>query len=176
MGSHVLCWESLLNSENDTVRNNLSIPELSNSDIERFWSKVARGQPLACWYWHGWVDSNGYARFDIGRVSYKASRIAYFLLTGCDLGHQLACHTCDDTECVNPHHIWPGDDAANAHDMALKGRATRGEKNPRYKLTELEVREIRASCDCGRDLATQYNVSEATISMIRNIRTWKHVS
>ncbi len=136
---------------------------------------MARTAPSACWYWHGWIDSNGYARFDVQGLSYKASRIAYFLLTGNDLEGNLACHSCDDPECVNPHHIWRGDDAANAHDMALKGRATRGERNPRHKLTEGEVREIRASSDSGRDLAAQYDVSEATISMVRNNKVWKHV-
>lgn len=158
------------------MRKNRPISNLSKVDIERFWSKVSRDTPSKCWFWHGWVDSNGYARFDIAGYSYKASRIAYFLLTGIDLKDNLACHSCDESECVNPHHIWPGNDGANARDMALKGRATRGERNPCCKLTENKVREIRASVDSGRDLAIKYAVSDATISMIRNNRIWQYVT
>lgn len=151
------------------------IPELSKADIQRFWGKVAIDEPTLCWYWHGWVDSSGYANFDVTGKKYKASRLAYFLLRGLDLGDLHACHTCDDPECVNPFHIWPGDDAANARDMALKGRATRGERNPRCKLTEGQVRAIRQSSAKGCDLAHQYNVSVALVSLIRSRKIWRHL-
>lgn len=45
----------------------------------------------------------------------------------------------------------------------------------RVHLTPESVRAIRSSDLTGRQLAVQYNVSEGTVSMIRNGRTWKHV-
>lgn len=108
-------------------------------------------------------------------VSYKASRIAYFLYTGIDLGDKHACHSCDQPECVNPSHIWAGTNADNCRDMALKGRATRGERNPQRKLTDTQVIEICNSPLRGIELTRLYGVSAATISMIRNNKTWKHV-
>lgn len=154
------------------MKHNL-IPNLSSSDVIRFWSKVARGLPTECWWWHGWVDSNGYARFDVAGKSYKASRIAHFLLNGVDLGGRLACHECDEPECVNPFHVWAGTNADNCRDMALKGRATRGERNPQAKLTQEKANTIRSSTKSGRELAAEHGVSEATISMIRNGKIWR---
>lgn len=33
-----------------------------------------------------------------------------------------ACHTCDNSICVNPQHIWPGTQSDNMQDCAAKGR------------------------------------------------------
>jgi hypothetical protein len=43
------------------------------------------------------------------------------------------------------------------------------------KLTEQDVRQIRASPDAGKELAARYGVSPQTICGIRKLRTWKHV-
>lgn len=51
-----------------------------------------------------------------------------------------------------------------------------GEQNPMAKLTEDAVREIRNSDLTNGRLAGLYNVSEASISMIRRRLSWKHVT
>lgn len=45
----------------------------------------------------------------------------------------------------------------------------------RSKLTEQDIRAIRASRDLAKQLAWQYSVSQNTIHRIRARRTWKHV-
>lgn len=39
---------------------------------ERFWSKVAKGQPDECWLWHGSKDHKGYGHL---RVSSSPARM-----------------------------------------------------------------------------------------------------
>lgn len=54
----------------------------------------------------------------------------------------------------------------------------KGSENPHAKLTEADVIDIRrASADgqSGASLAKKYNLNKATISVIVNRKTWKHV-
>ncbi len=53
---------------------------------------------------------------------------------------------------------------------AWKRRKERG-----LKLTERDVREIRASTDSGAALSERFGVSESAVSMIRHRRTWAHL-
>jgi DNA-binding CsgD family transcriptional regulator len=59
---------------------------------------------------------------------------------------------------------------------AVRATHVRGEKAGRAKLTESDVREIRASKDGCTKLARKYGVSERSILDITNRKSWKHVS
>lgn len=65
-------------------------------------------------------------------------------------------------------------------DAARKGRISRthqrkGEQHNQAKLTEDDVRAIRASNKRQRDLAAEYGVRQGTISFIKSGKTWTHV-
>lgn len=62
-----------------------------------------------------------------------------------------------------------------AHARSVKGWAARGETSGRSTLTEAEVREIRLSTLSQRACAAKYGISGATVSYIRNRKTWAHV-
>lgn len=51
-----------------------------------------------------------------------------------------------------------------------------GEAHNRVKLTEQQVREIRASDESYRALAKRFSVSAASICKIKNKETWSHVT
>lgn len=55
-------------------------------------------------------------------------------------------------------------------------RGARGSTNPKSKLTEEDVRAIRASSERGIRLAEKYGVTAALISAIRTRKQWKHVA
>jgi DNA invertase Pin-like site-specific DNA recombinase len=91
-------------------------------------------------------------------------------------------HTCDVRRCVNPAHLRLGTQADNIADMDTKGRrrghVQRGTKNPLAKLTEDDVRKMRAEYAAGArqvDLAARYGIWQGTVSSILRRRTWAHV-
>ena len=59
----------------------------------------------------------------------------------------MVLHRCDNRRCVRPEHLFVGTNRDNMQDMARKhrgaGGSTPGEDNPRAKLTDDQVREIR---------------------------------
>ncbi len=94
-------------------------------------------------------------------------------------------HTCDNPLCVNPQHLLLGTrkDSVNVAiaSGALKVKVKEGRKfsdefNPSRKLTQEEVEEIRSRYEKGdvfqRELAREYGVSRANISLIIRKKTW----
>ena len=74
-------------------------------------------------------------------------------------------------------HLWIGTHADNMADKARKGRQYRpqGVKHHHAKLTEVQVREIRAATESHQVIARRYGVSAATVSLIQNRINWSHL-
>lgn len=154
------------------------LPVLPAQAIERFWSHVDICSPDQCWPWTSCV--NPYGRFWFKGIEYKASRVAYWLEYGIDLGPNSACHSCDNPPCCNPAHIFKGSHAENIADMYAKGRKRIGEQHHRAKLTATQVREIRERHSSGGvqilTLSREYGVSRASIGSIVHRRNWKQLT
>lgn len=90
-----------------------------------------------------------------------------------------AAHICGKGHegCVNPRHLKWSTRIENMADMVGHGTSTkkpRGSTHPRAKLTESEVREIRATQGTAKrsDVASRFGVSEATVKAIYARRVW----
>lgn len=160
----------------------------STPALDRFWSKVDQsGGPDACWPWMGNRHIKGYGRIRVtlerGRYSYvTTSRLALELALARPLGPgELACHRCDNPPCCNPAHLFAGDKRANGQDMSTKGRgrgAPRGELHQKAKLTEDDVRAIRAAFAGGQSksaIARAHGCHVRNVRAIVNGSTWRHV-
>lgn len=145
------------------------------SDRERFESFVLKSD--GCWTWKGSLDRYGYGQFKVNGHPIGAHRFSYLLHFGDLPMHLCVCHSCDNPSCVNPSHLWLGTHADNARDRREKGRSVclRGERSPVAKLTPEQIRDIRASSESQRALASKFNVSQSNISRIRLGNTWRHV-
>lgn len=154
------------------------LPELTDEEVKRFWSKVIILTSKDCWEWAGCLVGFGYGQVTIRRIQYGTHRIAYFLCNKQDPGDQLVCHRCDNPKCCNPNHLWLGTEAENIQDRNTKGRNAKGIKHARAKLTEQQVRQIRNQYATGigqRALGRKYDVTHATIQGIIHRRTWTHI-
>lgn len=133
-----------------------------------------------CWLWTGPIyKRNEYGKFSQGSTQMAAHRWAYeFFIDDIPTGLWVL-HRCDVILCVYPRHLFLGTTDNNMADMVAKGRSARGEKHHKAKLTEDDVRNIRAAWNRGFvsqvDLAIQYGVRPGNIWAIVTGKTWKHV-
>lgn len=91
----------------------------------------------------------------------------------------MACHSCDNPACINPHHLSWKTHAENMADRQSRSRQVRGVKHHKAKLTETDVREIKRRLkrgECPRALALEYGVVHGSIWFIEREVTWKHVA
>lgn len=100
---------------------------LDEYDGPKFWRYVDRNggteyqaDPLAsaegeCWVWNGSLDKLGYGRFQMGRKSMLAHRVAY--LDGSRTSRipegWVIDHLCRNASCVRPDHLEAVDHATN---------------------------------------------------------------
>lgn len=136
-------------------------------------------EPTQCWEWTGNINDTGYGRLCFGGKVYLAHRIAWKLyqeernLPAGNLMHVR--HSCDNPPCVNPTHLTLGTIQQNLLDMAEKGRQAKGEQHGMAKLTEADVRAMRASTEPISVLAAHHGVRYATAyAAIKGIN-WRHL-
>lgn len=128
-----------------------------------------------CLEWTGRTNVHGYGVAVYGGEKLGAHRLAYTAHVGPIPDGLSVCHTCDNRRCVNPAHLFLGTNAENTADRDRKGRQARGEQSGRAKLTESDVRAIRASAEPHAVLAKRFGVGATIISSIRTGKAWRHV-
>jgi hypothetical protein len=122
-----------------------------------------------CLYWP-FSRVCGYGHFSHLGVQYYAHRYMCQLVHGPapDADHEAA-HSCGNghTGCVSPKHVLWKTRSANQADRALHGTKSTGAIG---KLTFEQAQEIRAlkGVKKQRELAAEYGVSRANISLIQN--------
>ena len=147
----------------------------------RFWEKVDRsGGPDACWPWMAYRTKHGYGMIGLGGKGNpeRSHRVAWLLTHGPIPEGELIRHSCDNPPCCNPAHLSPGTPGDNMADRDAAGRQARGESAGRVKLTEFDVREIRAQRAAGAtapSLASRYGVAIVTIYSIQYRKSWRHI-
>lgn len=85
-------------------------------------------------------------------------------------------HKCNVCACVNPKHLYLGNDADNMRDKVKSGNSDYGDRNNHVKLIEDQVLEIRrlhkiTKCTCTK-LASIFNVGRSAISRIVRYKNW----
>lgn len=162
---------------------------MKEKDRKRFLSKFKQGNPDECWEWEGSLR-NGYGNFNLNGKIKASHRLSYIIFKGEFPDGLCVCHSCDNPACVNPNHLWLGSYKDNNLDCVKKGRRpdkrgkngfwwgkhpNQGEKNPKVKLTEEQVREIRSSNLLQKEIGKIYNLNQTTISKIKLGKIWTHV-
>lgn len=119
---------------------------------------------------------HGYGRVSLSGTKLLAHRAAWVLAHGPIPDQLHVLHRCDNPPCVNPEHLFLGTQAINMADKASKGRAQRGTTHAMHKLTDTEVRQIRARRgETHRCIATEFGVSRGLIGQILNGTIWRHL-
>lgn len=151
----------------------------SEKDQQRFRSKVnySGNHPKGCHEWIGGCFDSGYGLIRVRGKNLRAHRVAWELANGEIPPKLMILHDCDNPKCVNPDHLFLGDNEANVKDMLKKGRQPKGIRNGRALLNPVKVSEIRekhANKECQpKQLADIYGVHLNTIYCVLNNETWK---
>lgn len=151
---------------------------------KRFWSKVDVRGPDDCWEWQAGIKSTGRGMFSIGRKNIQAHRMAWELTNGEIPGDLQVLHTCDNGKCCNPNHLYIGTHLDNMRDKVVRHRCNslKGESDPKHKLTEAQVRFIRAHYkpfdrEYGQGgLARMFNIPRTAVQAVIDRRNWKHIT
>lgn len=88
-------------------------------------------------------DEKGYGIASLRGKTVKAHRVAYVAANGDIPNGMGVLHRCDVRCCVNPRHLYVGDQKKNMADRHQRGRTARGERNGKTKLSDQEVSMIR---------------------------------
>jgi HNH endonuclease len=164
----------------------LSIPlTRTGTDADRLKLKTRVNEQTGCWEWAASLNTNGYGQFRFNGTTEQAHRAAWVIFRGpipkadSAYGTLNVLHKCDNPLCVNPDHLFLGDQSDNAKDAVSKGRWGKrgviGENHGRAELTEEQVKQIRASDETAAVLSARYCISKSTVQHIRKRRTWTHI-
>lgn len=97
-------------------------------------------KPWGCWLWTGATHERGYGRMRWhGKVS-GAHRVAYEVFRGEHLKpSQMVLHRCDEPRCINPDHLYLGDQGDNMRDRIERNRVPRAKpKSPEEAMSWIQ--------------------------------------
>lgn len=160
----------------------------------RLWPQVDKTQCLGticgcqrdlgcCWVWTGYRMPNTYGQISINNRAYLVHRVVYALdheIPLQELPDELyICHRCDVPYCVR--HLFQGTQQDNMQDSIAKGRFVYrpdgwsvGSNHPRARLTEADVRTIRAleHVESTSALAKRFHCQPEQIRRIQRRLSW----
>jgi len=135
-----------------------------------------------CWLWVKSVN-----RFNYGQMSYKNKTTLSHRVSYCE-SNQLelssieglsVLHKCNNPSCVNPDHLYIGNQKENMKDMVISKNSLFGEKNKSAKLSKEKVlniiEEYSTKTKTQKEISEKHGVSPSTVGSIVSGRTWSHV-
>jgi hypothetical protein len=141
---------------------------------------VSREIDLAtgCWSWAGCCIPKGYGQISVNNIKVLVHRVAYEEFIGPIPDDLWVLHTCDNRKCFNPEHLFLGTCVDNVEDMDAKGRRglSLGESHGLTTLTNAQALAVCADDRSQRTIASDYGVSQSTVSRIKNHHAWSHIT
>jgi hypothetical protein len=126
-----------------------------------------------CWIFTGAVDKDGYGQMT-GNV--RAHRAYFERYRGPVPAGMFVLHRCDVRCCVNPAHMFLGDNALNTADRHNKNRSAFGERSGMSKLTADAARRIYQASGTYEAIAREHGVSHGLVGHIKRRLIWKRAT
>lgn len=160
---------------------------------DAFGGRTARGEPMEwinshlshdgdeCLIWP-YALARGYGVLVVdGRMRVASNYMCELLHGPAPEGQEDAAHSCGkgNKGCVNPRHLRWASRSDNCNEKLAHGTMTIGEQSHMAKMTEKQVRDIRALRAKGvpvGELAAKFSMSRAGIYLILNKTNWRWVA
>ena len=133
-----------------------------------------------CWDWIKGKHPRGYGAISLTKngfhIHLKTHRVSWIIYKRTIPDGLCVCHLCDNPSCVNPDHLFIGDQADNMRDKRLKGRAAKADSHGNSKLNWDLVNRIRSEYWSKnlsqKELAFKFGINRSTLYDIVNRRSW----
>jgi len=124
-----------------------------------------------CWHWikgKGGRKNQEYGHIFLNGKPQIASRFSYELHKGKIPEGKFVLHTCDNSICVNPDHLYIGDHQQNMNDMNSRGRGNAGRLHIRkYGLEKMKkVFEMRDAGALYNDISLELDIPLSSCKFI----------
>lgn len=139
---------------------------------DRFWRFVEKLSDAECWNWTGSKSPKGYGKLPYGNEQ-QAHRVSYILFKGEIPDKTMVLHHCDNPSCVNPSHLYLGDNKQNMIDMISRDRAKPRGKPP--TIGKDDVMLIAESQDTVKNTARKFNTSISSVRLIKSGGMYAHM-
>jgi len=175
-----------INPKTGEVRKVVKCKNCRRADPDKlFWRLVNKeNHPSGCWEWKGALNRDGYGVFHhsglgehrVHRISWRLANNRAPIPNKLLVLHKVKCH---NRKCVNPEHLYLGNQACNACDSVSNGThpstTERGVSHYKAKLTDEDVSIIRAEYRRFnvKPLAERFGVSVSTIRDAAKRRTYR---
>lgn len=149
--------------------------EAYDRTVERFNKNIEKTS--SCWLWKGSIDKYGYGYLydSVRKKAIKAHRLSILIRDGCLSKNSLVLHKCNVKNCVNPDHLYCGDNFDNMRDRLVDGKYYQNH-NGKTILNRNQVLYIVEEINKGRSkvsLSEELNVKLSVISKIMLGTTWQ---
>lgn len=131
-----------------------------------------------CLRWPISLTGGGYGQFCINNKMFTASRYVCEATYGpAPSPRHHAAHNCGNAWCVNPRHLRWATPVENNADKLSHGTHNKGERHGNAKLTNDQVRAIRAmdGTEPHSAIASRFGVSQTMVSRIIRRDGWGHI-
>ena len=131
-----------------------------------------------CWLWTGAKKPNGYGNLTWVGKTLIAHRASYMAFHGPIPEGMNVCHHCDTPSCVNPAHLFLGNQADNIADMDAKGRRVNanisGAANPMHgKQHSASTRAQQSAAKRGMFTGSKHPKASITEDIARAVKQAK---
>ena len=135
-----------------------------------------------CWVWTRCRFENGYGAFKVANKQWRTHRLAWTLMHGEIPAGLQVNHHCDNKACINPAHLYVGDQKQNRQDAVRRGRTAKGirngmythpesrstgERNSNHKITDEQRADMRIAYAQGgvtlSQLGKQYGITAQSV-------------
>jgi predicted DNA-binding protein YlxM (UPF0122 family) len=132
-----------------------------------------------CWITDYKIDTNGRPRISLNSKQFILARVVYEVYKEDFSKNLFVCHTCDNPLCINPEHLYLGDNTEKALNQTRRNKQAKGSGISSSKLNEAQVAEIKELLIeeklSLREIAEKFNVSATAIHFIKHGKSWTHV-
>lgn len=150
-------------------------PSTPQGEVQRYYREVVvpyEGDECLIWPYNR--IGKGYASLGRGRDCYVHRRLCKEVHGPAPTPAHEAAHSCGrgTSGCVTKRHLSWKTPVENEADKRFHGTDSRGERNGAAKLTEADVRAIRAASGTQTSIGERFGVEQTTVSGIKRHASW----